>query len=98
MCIRDRFNRLMNDIRTGRIKCLVVRDLSRFGRDYIEGVATRLYEKVKEKAQKEKCDRIEVEVYNFTPEAKSFLDVYKRQIQFHGQTLYLKIMLNLDTV
>ena len=26
----------MNDIRTGRIKCLVVRDLSRFGRDYIE--------------------------------------------------------------
>ena len=33
---RPEFNRLMNDIRTGRIKCLVVRDLSRFGRDYIE--------------------------------------------------------------
>ena len=28
---RPEFNRLMNDIRTGRIKCLVVRDLSRFG-------------------------------------------------------------------
>lgn len=26
----------MNDIRTGRIKCLVVRDLSRFGRIAIE--------------------------------------------------------------
>lgn len=33
---RPEFNRLMNDIRTDRIKCLVVRDLSRFGRDYIE--------------------------------------------------------------
>lgn len=35
-------------------------------------IATRLYEKVKQKAQKEKCDRIEVEIYNFTPEAKAF--------------------------
>ena len=33
---RPEFNRLMSDIRSGRIKCLVVRDLSRFGRDYIE--------------------------------------------------------------
>jgi len=33
---RPEFNRLMDDIRAGRIKCLVVRDLSRFGRDYIE--------------------------------------------------------------
>ena len=33
---RPEFNRLMNDIRIGKIKCLVVRDLSRFGRDYIE--------------------------------------------------------------
>ena len=33
---RPEFNRLINDIKTGRIKCLVVRDLSRFGRDYIE--------------------------------------------------------------
>ena len=33
---RPEFNRLMTDIKTGRIKCLVVRDLSRFGRDYIE--------------------------------------------------------------
>ncbi len=33
---RPEFNRLMNDIKTGRIKCLVVRDLGRFGRDYIE--------------------------------------------------------------
>ena len=30
---RPEFNRLMNDIKSGRIKCLVVRDLSRFGRD-----------------------------------------------------------------
>lgn len=33
---RPAFNRLMDDIRGGRIKCLVVRDLSRFGRDYVE--------------------------------------------------------------
>lgn len=33
---RPGFNRLMDDIRGGRIKCLVVRDLSRFGRDYVE--------------------------------------------------------------
>ena len=33
---RPELNRLMNDIKSGRIKCLVVRDLSRFGRDYIE--------------------------------------------------------------
>ena len=33
---RPEFNRLMTDIKGGRIKCLVVRDLSRFGRDYIE--------------------------------------------------------------
>ena len=33
---RPEFNRLMTDIKIGRIKCLVVRDLSRFGRDYIE--------------------------------------------------------------
>ena len=33
---RPEFNRLMADIKSGRIKCLVVRDLSRFGRDYIE--------------------------------------------------------------
>lgn len=33
---RPEFNRLMTDIKSGRITCLVVRDLSRFGRDYIE--------------------------------------------------------------
>lgn len=33
---RPEFNQLMTDIKSGRIKCLVVRDLSRFGRDYIE--------------------------------------------------------------
>lgn len=33
---RPEFNRLMQDIKTGRIRCLIVRDLSRFGRDYIE--------------------------------------------------------------
>lgn len=33
---RPQFNKLMEDIKSGKIKCLVVRDLSRFGRDYIE--------------------------------------------------------------
>ena len=33
---RPEFNRLMTDSKSGRIKSLVVRDLSRFGRDYIE--------------------------------------------------------------
>ncbi|MFI3226581.1 MAG: recombinase family protein [Clostridia bacterium] len=33
---RPDFNRLLNDIRSKKVTCLVVRDLSRFGRDYIE--------------------------------------------------------------
>lgn len=35
-------------------------------------IATKLYEEIVKKAKEEKCDRIEVEVYSFTPEAKSF--------------------------
>ena len=33
---RPAWNRLMEDVRTGMIQCIVVRDLSRFGRDYVE--------------------------------------------------------------
>ena len=33
---RPGFIRLMNDIKAGRIDCIVVKDLSRFGRNYIE--------------------------------------------------------------
>ena len=33
---RPEFNRLMDDVRRGKVKCLLVKDLSRFGRDYIE--------------------------------------------------------------
>lgn len=33
---RPEFERLMQDVRSGRIQCIVVRDLSRFGRDYLE--------------------------------------------------------------
>ena len=33
---RPAWNRLMDDVRTGEIQCIVVRDLSRFGRDYVE--------------------------------------------------------------
>ena len=33
---RPEFNRLMDLIRAGKINCIVVKDLSRFGRDYIE--------------------------------------------------------------
>ncbi len=33
---RPSFNRLMEDIKAGKVGCLVVRDLSRFGRDYVE--------------------------------------------------------------
>ena len=40
-----------------------------------------------EKAKEEKCDRIEVQVYNFTPEAQSFmsalgLDILSYQYEF----------------
>ena len=33
---RDGFERLMEDVRAGRIDCIVVKDLSRFGRDHVE--------------------------------------------------------------
>lgn len=33
---RPEFNRMMNDVREGRINCLLLKDLSRFGRDYLE--------------------------------------------------------------
>lgn len=33
---RPAWNRLMDDVRTGKIQCIVVRDLSRFGCDYVE--------------------------------------------------------------
>lgn len=33
---RPAWNRLMDDVRTGKVEAIVVRDLSRFGRDYIE--------------------------------------------------------------
>lgn len=40
---RPEFKRMMEDIRAGKIDCVVVKDLSRFGRDYIE--AGRLIQK-----------------------------------------------------
>ena len=33
---RPEFQRMMNDVRSGKIQCIVVKDLSRFGRDYVE--------------------------------------------------------------
>jgi len=33
---RPGFNRLLDDIRTGKVNCIVVKDLSRFGRNHIE--------------------------------------------------------------
>lgn len=33
---RPQFNRLMDDVRNGKINCIVVKDLSRFGRNYME--------------------------------------------------------------
>lgn len=34
--VRPEFERMMEDVRRGKIQCIVVKDLSRFGRDYLE--------------------------------------------------------------
>ena len=41
---RPEFDKMMEDIEAGRINCVIVKDLSRFGREYIE--AGNLLEKV----------------------------------------------------
>lgn len=33
---RDEFERLIDDVKSGRVDCIIVKDLSRFGRNYIE--------------------------------------------------------------
>lgn len=33
---RDEFERLMGDVKAGKVDCIIVKDLSRFGRNYIE--------------------------------------------------------------
>lgn len=34
--IRPEFSRMMNDLRDGKIECILVKDLSRLGRNYLE--------------------------------------------------------------
>ena len=38
---RPSFKRMIRDIEAGRIDCVVVKDLSRFGRNFVEAISTR---------------------------------------------------------
>lgn len=72
----------LTDSRIMRINKLFVKEENRR-----QKIGTRLYQAILEKAKEEKCDRIEVQVYNFTPEAQSFmsalgLDILSYQYEF----------------
>ena len=43
-------------------------------------IGTKLYQAMIEKGKEEKCDRMEIKVYNFTPEAKLFFESFNLDI------------------
>lgn len=40
---RDGFKAMLNDVQNGEVKTVIVKDMSRFGRDYIQWVCTRKF-------------------------------------------------------
>lgn len=69
-------------VKTDNIRTMVDKRIMKINKLYVkepkrrQKIGTRLYQEIWQKSFKQKCDRLEVEIYNFTPEAKKFFESF----------------------